>query len=141
MKRQTFLKLTGLSPARLQNWTEAGILHPATRPGRPHNYTLRDAIRAGFILEILARGFSLATAENLSRRVADPKPPPPDTVALITGRSQTKGQGRVHMEAPRVEIIPEGEALKHLTQQPGPWYLIKVGELAADLRRRYRRSK
>lgn len=146
---RTFQRLTGISLGRLQRWSEAGTIQPNTS-GRGKCYgrrfSLRDALRARFMLELTDRGVSTVTARALMRRVVADFLSEQETgdagnlVAVITGTArETAGVIRIH--EPRARLVPSAAAVKVITDHKGPSYLIPLSEISDELSARYQRAK
>lgn len=146
---RTFQKLTGISIGRLQRWSEAGTIQPNTSGrGKCHGrrFSLRDALRATFMLELTDRGVSTRTARALMRRIVTDFLSEQETgdagnlVAVIFGATRETA-GRVRIHEPRARLLPSAAAVKVITDHKGPTYLIPVSEMSEQLRDRYQRSK
>lgn len=143
-----FKKLTGISQARMQRWSESGVLHPhcPTRRSDGRRFSMRDAIRARFMLELTGRGFSTQVARVLTRRVVSDffnEQDAGDTgnlVAVIFGTTRYTAD-RIRIHGPRARLLPMAAAVNVITNHQGPTYLIPLAEISEQLRGRHERTK
>jgi DNA-binding transcriptional MerR regulator len=143
--KQQFLRITGITPARLQRWGERGILRPAGAgrgPGRELRYSWSDAVRARLMHELMDRGLTVGSAQRVSvRAMADftaaaRDMPMAELVAMIVGGTK-EINGRTYLRKPQAMVLLRSEAIRDLVQEPGPGYVIALGEIAERIRADY----